>query len=128
MDDLPSEMPPVRISSHHIDLILGSSFPNKFSYHMAPKKNEEVRKQVQELLDKGLIRESLTQCAVPIALIPKKDGGWWTCIDSIALNKTTIRYHFPLPYIDDLLDCLSGVSWFSKIGLKSGYNQIIIRE
>ena len=68
VDDLPDELPPIRKISHHIDLILGANFPNKAAYRMTPTENEEIRKQVQELLDKGLIRESLSPCAVPTML------------------------------------------------------------
>ena len=59
-----------------MDMILGASFPNKEPYRMLPRENEEMSKQLQELLDKGLIRESLSPCAVPKVLATKKHGGW----------------------------------------------------
>ena len=55
---------------------------NKVAYRLTPQENEEVKKQVQELLDKGLIREILSPCVVPTVLSPKKDGGWRMCTDS----------------------------------------------
>ena len=72
VDDFPNDLPPKRSISHHIDMILGASLPNKAAYQMTPKENEEVRNQVQELLGKGLIREILRLCVVPIVLTPKK--------------------------------------------------------
>ena len=82
VDDLPNELPPKRSISHHIDLIPGTNFPNKSCYRMTSQENEEIRKQVQGLLDKALIRESVIPCVVPIVLSPKKDGEWRMCIDS----------------------------------------------
>ena len=76
VDNLPDKFPPKRSISHHIDFIPGSSLPNKAAYRMSPKDNEEIRKQVQKLLDKGLIRESLSPCAAPTVLAPKKGGEW----------------------------------------------------
>ena len=69
------DLQPIRSINHHIDLIPGAALPNKSTYRMTPTENEEIGKQVQELLDKGLIRESLSPCTVPTVLSPRKDGG-----------------------------------------------------
>jgi hypothetical protein len=128
VDDLPCSLPPFRSIRHHIEIIQGASLPNKEAYRLMLQENEEVKKQVQGLMDKGLIREILSPCTVPIVLSPKKDGGRRMCTDSRAINKITIRYRFPLPRMDDLMDCLSGDFFFSKIDLKSGYHHIRMRE
>ena len=108
VDDLPCSLPPIRSISHHNDLIPGVSLPNKAAYRLTSQENEEVKKQVQDLMDKRLIRERLSPCIVPTVLSPKKYGGWRMCTDLRAMNKITIRYRFPLPKMDDLMDCLSG--------------------
>jgi hypothetical protein len=128
VDEFPCSLPPIRSISHHIDLIPGASFPNKEAYRLTPQEKEEVKNQVQDLLEKGLVREILSPCELPSVLSPNEDGGWRMCTDSRSINKITIRYRSPLPMMDNLMDCLSEASYFSKIDIKSGYHQIRMRK
>ena len=111
-----------------MDLIPGENLINKATHKMTPAESEDLNRQVHELLQKGLIWKSLSPCVVPAVLAPKKNGEWRVCIDSCAINKITIKCRFPLLRMDDIMDCLSGVVYFTKIDLKSGYHYIHIRE
>ena len=69
------------IHKPQIDFIPGASLPNEASYKMTPKQNKEIERQVQELLDQGLMKKSISPCVVPIFLAPKKRGKWRMCIE-----------------------------------------------
>ena len=122
--EIPAGLPPIRGIEHQIDLIPCASLPNRAPYRTNPDETKEIQRQVQEALDKGYVRDSLSPCVVPVILVLKKDGTWRMCVDCRAINNITIRYRHPIPRLDDMLDELSGAVVFSKVDLRSGYHQI----
>jgi hypothetical protein len=89
---------------------------------------QELKRQLNELLERGYIRQNKSPFGAPVLFISKKDGKFRMCIDYRALNKITIKKNYPLLRVDDLLDRLAGAKVFSRIDLKSGYYQIRIAE
>ena len=95
---------------------------------MNPKETMEIQRQVEKLIAKGLVRESLSPCAVPTLLVPKKDSSMRMCVDSQAINKITTKYRHPIPRLKGMLDELHGSRVFSKVDLMSGQYQFQIRQ
>jgi len=85
--DIPHGLPPQRGIEHSIDLIPGASLPNRPTYRSNPEETKEIQKQVEKLLEKRWIRESLSPCAMPVLLVPKKDGSWR---NTVAVEPSTI--------------------------------------
>eukprot|EP00253_Pinus_taeda_P031704 PITA_31704 len=111
---------------HSIDLTPGVPLPNGPIYRRSVLEKDEIKRQIQELLQKGHIRLSSSPCGSPIVLVQKKDGTWRLCIDYRALNKITVCNRYLVPRIENLLDQLKGEKYFNKIDLKSRYHQVPI--
>ena len=125
---LPYGPPPKRQLDHEIDTVPGEAPPHKSPYRLSSTEMEELRRQVELLLEQGWIRPSSSPYGAPVLFVPKKDGKWRMCIDYRALNKTTIKNRYPLPKVEELMDRLHGARYFTKIDLYSGYHQIRVRE
>jgi hypothetical protein len=105
----------------------GTAPISKRPYGMPPAELAELKKQLQELLDKGFIRPSTSSWGCPALFVKKKDESLRMCVDYRPLNEVTIKNKYPLPHIDVLFDQLVGAKVFFKIDLCSGYHQIKIR-
>jgi hypothetical protein len=125
-DDLPG-MPPERAIEFKIELQPGTAPIAKAPYKMSPVELNELKIQLQGLLDKGYIRPSISPWGCSALFVKKKDKEMHLCVDYRPLNAVTIKNKYPLPHIDILFDQLAGAQVFSKIDLRSGYHQIKIR-
>jgi len=97
--------------------------------YLHPKRfKDDIEKSIKELLGTGHIRPSNNPFTSSVVLVLKKDGTMRMCIDYRALNKKTIKNRYLIPRIEELMDELHGVVFFSKIDLRSGYHHINIRE
>jgi len=95
---------------------------------MAPAELEELKKQLEELIEKEFVRPSISPWGAPVLFVKKKDGSMRLCVDYRELNKITVKNKYPLPRIEDLFDQLHGVAVFSKIDLRTGYHQLRIKK
>ncbi|KAJ9517268.1 hypothetical protein QJQ45_009120 [Haematococcus lacustris] len=121
-----TSLPPERPVGHAIPLVPDARPSVVPQYRMSQDEHAELKKQVQDLLAKGMIEPSSSPFAAPILFVKKKSGELRMCLDYRQLNKITIRDQYPLPRIDDLFDKLSGCTVFSSLDLQAGYNQIRI--
>nr|CAD1829251.1 unnamed protein product [Ananas comosus var. bracteatus] len=124
--ELPG-LPPDRKVEFVIDLIPGAAPISKAPYRIAPTELKELKAQLQDLLDKGFVRPSVSPWGAPVLFVKKRDGPLLLCVDYHELNKVTVKNKYPLPRIDDLFDQLQGSRVYSKIDLQSEYHQLKIR-
>ncbi|KAL4030410.1 hypothetical protein IC575_008647 [Cucumis melo] len=126
-EELPG-LPPQREIEFAIELEPVTVPISRAPYRMAPAELKELKVQLQELLDKGFIRSSVSPWGAPVLFVKKKDRSMQLCIDYRELNKVTVKNKYPLPRIDELFDQLQGAIVFSKIDLRSGYHLLRIKD
>lgn len=114
--------------SHTIKLVPGAQPTFRRNHRFSPLELQELRKQVTELLSKGIITHSNSPFGAPVLFVKKSDGSLRFCLDYRALNKITIKTRYSLPRIDDLLDAARGAQYFSSCDLAGGFFQIRIAE
>ena len=127
----PEELPGIPLEREvdlSIEIVLGIAPMSRAPYRMAPAELKELKVQLQELLDKGFVRHTVSPWGAPILIVKKKDGTLRMCIDYWKINKVTVKSKYPLPRIEDLFDQLKGASIFSKIDLLSGYYQLQVKK
>ena len=131
MDVFPDKLPGLplqRVVDFGIELHPSTSPISMTPHRMAPVELQELRVQLQELLDKGFIRPSNSPWGAPVLFAKKKDKTLRLCIDYQQLNRVAIKNRYPLPRIDDLFDQLRGARVYSKIDLRTGYHQLRVRD
>jgi hypothetical protein len=124
----PKTLPPSRVYDHAISLEKDVAPVNCRPYKYSPQHKTEIERQVQELLQAGLISHSTSPFASPVLLVQKKDGSWRFCVDYRRLNAITIKNKFPMPLIEEILDELSGARYFTKLDMRSSYHQVRMKK
>ena len=125
--DLPKGVPPVR-RGHEFKVDLTDETPiYRPIYKLSPQELAEVKRQVEYLLELGLIRPSESPWGAPILFVPKADGGLRMCVDYRWINRVTVKNRYPLPLPEELIDRLGEAKVFSKLDLRSGYWQLPVR-
>jgi hypothetical protein len=114
---IPRGLPPTRNHDHVIHLIPGSVPPNIRAYRYPFDQNSEIECMFEDMLEVGIIRPSQSSYSAPVVMVLNKEGSWSMCPDYRELNKITIKYMFPIPVIDELLDELHGAMYFTKLDL-----------
>jgi hypothetical protein len=120
-------LPPRRHCDHAIPLLPGTAPVSIRPYRYPPAIKDEIERQVQTMLDFGVIQHSDSPFSSLALLVKKKDGSFRFYVDFYHLNAITAKSKYPVPIIEELLDELHGASWFSSLNLTAGYHQILLR-
>ncbi|GBG82271.1 hypothetical protein CBR_g34555 [Chara braunii] len=119
-----SGIPPMRGVEHSIQLMPEYRVHHQAPYRLSIPKAMELKRQLEELLRLGFIKPSNSPWGAPVLFAHKADGTLRLCIDYRGLNRYTVKNSYPMPRADELFDRLAGNRFFTKIDLRSGYQQI----
>ena len=122
------ELPPHRPWDHKIEIMPGKQPPYHKNRPLSPAELRCVKKWIDEMLDKGFIRESTSPAAAPLLLAAKPGGGVRICHDYRGLNNVTVKNRYPLPLIRETLDSLCGARFYTKLDVIAAFNRIRIAE
>jgi transposase InsO family protein len=125
---LPAGLPPDRGDAMRIETDPTADPPFKPVIRLSVAELDELKKQLDDLLSKGLIKPSTSPYGAPVLFVKKTDGSLRLCVDYRALNRITKKNRHPLPRIDELIDRFRGAKYFTKLDLISGYHQQRIYE
>ncbi|KAL0447964.1 UNVERIFIED_CONTAM: Transposon Tf2-12 polyprotein [Sesamum latifolium] len=127
-DELPRKLPPKRAVDHEIELVPGTKPPVRAPYRMSQPELVELKKQLKDMLESGIIKPAKSPYGAPILFQKKADSSLRMCCDYRALNKITVKNKYHIPLVADCFDRLSQAKYFTKIDLRSGYWQVRIKE
>jgi hypothetical protein len=119
-------LPPSREEDHRIELVPGAKPIKCRSYPLSPKHQDTLKRTLDDLLKRGHISPSKSPWAAPVHFVPKKDGSFRMVVDYRRLNEVTVKNSAPIPLAQDLFNRLRGSVVYTKLDLKSGYNQLLV--
>jgi hypothetical protein len=115
----PQGLPPSRACDHVILLVPGAQPVNIRPYWFSPAMKDEIEHHINDMLQQGLIQHGKSAFSSPVLMVKKKDRTWRFYVDYRNLNALTMKFKYPVPIIDELLDELYGASWFSSLDLRA---------
>jgi len=115
-----------RQTDFEIKMDPNGKIPFRSPYCISPPEEEDLRRQIDKAIRCGWIQPCRSNFGLPVLFVPKPDSTLRMCIDYRTVNAITVKDHYPLPHIEDLLNSMHGSCWFTKLDLAAGYHQIRI--
>uniref|UniRef100_A0A8K9UP97 Gypsy retrotransposon integrase-like protein 1 n=1 Tax=Oncorhynchus mykiss TaxID=8022 RepID=A0A8K9UP97_ONCMY len=123
-----TQLPPHRLGDCAIDLLVDAAYPKSHVYPLSQAETEAMETYISESLHQGFIQPSISPVSSSFFFVKKKDGGLRPCVDYRGLNKITVKYSYPLPLINTIIELMHGARFFTKLDLRSAYNLVRIKK